>query len=320
MTIEVLSPGTLTTVQDLGRSGWRHLGVALSGALDPLAATIANRLVGNPDNAALLEVTLHGPTLRLRRPMQVALCGAGAQARFVSEANATGGAYQIPTDRPVTLPAGTLKLGALRGGIRAWLAFAGGLLVPTVLGSRSIDLKGGFGGLHGRALRRGDGLQVAGPASTSSADVPQAPAWWIAPDGRQPLDTPIRYIPADSWNGAGLCGRRWTVGTDSNRQGLRLEGEPLPGRARSMVSSPVAPGTVQLPPEGQPIVLLADAQTVGGYPRMGHVASIDLRRMAQAAPGATLTFEAIDPETAAELVREQRTLLARVQLMLESRG
>jgi len=320
MTIEVLSPGPLTTVQDLGRSGWRHLGVALAGALDPLAASVANRLVGNPDNAAVLECTLHGPVLRLRRPMQIALCGAEAQAGFVPEADTASTTRPVHFGRPVTLPAGTLRLGGFSGGIRAWLAFAGGLSVPRVLGSRSTDLKSGFGGLDGRPLRRGDVLQVASHAALTSKAVPQAPAWWVAPDGRQSPEAPIRYVRATGWAGPHICSQRWTVGSDSNRQGLRLEGKPLSADRGNMVSSPVAPGTIQLPPEGKPIVLLADAQTVGGYPRMGHVAAVDLRRLAQAAPGTALTFESMDAETAAGLWRGQRALLARVQLMLDARS
>lgn len=325
----VLAPGALSTVQDQGREGWRHLGVARAGALDPAMAALANRLVGNPAGAAVLELTLSGPTLALPRPARIALCGATVEARF-APTDASGdefgrefgdthdAVFAVPSARPVDLPAGTLRLGALRGGLRAWLAVAGGFDLPPVLGSRSTDLRGGFGGLAGRALRSGDLLPL-GEAPAIEVDAPRAPGWWLAPEAELAADAPIRYVPAEQ-AGTALTEGEWRIDPRSDRQGLRLEGAPLPVAGAERISAPVAPGTIQLPPDGRPIVLLADAQTVGGYPRLGHVAAADLPRLAQRRAGDTLRFAAIDAAASEALRRARRDAFARAALALEARG
>lgn len=309
--LRVLSPGLLTTVQDLGRPGWRHLGVALAGALDPTLAALANRLVGNDVDAAVLELTLHGPKLQLLRPLRIAQVGARVHARFEG--------IELPGERPIELPTGTLELGPLRAGARAWLALAGGLDVPPVLGSRSTDLRGGFGGWHGRELRRGDELALLSPPALD-CERPRIANWWVEPsDPQDPAGSPlaIRFCPAIAADTAGLETGDWRVSTHGNRQGLRLEGDPLPGEAASGVSAPVAPGTIQLPADGQPIVLLADAQTVGGYARLGHVIAADLPRLAQCVPGQRLRFQPCDARTAQQAACGQRAQMARMTLMIE---
>jgi antagonist of KipI len=311
----VLAPGALTTVQDRGRDGWRHLGLARAGALDPAMAALANRLVGNAADAAVLELTLRGPTLALTQPARIALCGAEADARFE---HAHDAAHPVPNARPVDLPAGTLHLGTVRGGLRAWLAVAGGFDLPPVLGSRSTDLRGGFGGLEGRALRAGDTLPI-GETPPIDCDAPRAPSWWLAPEADLAADVPIRYVPADGTDTA-LADREWRVDPRSDRQGLRLDGAPLPAAGAEQLSAPVAPGTIQLPPDGRPIVLLADAQTVGGYPRLGHVIAADLPRLAQRRAGDALRFAAVDAATAEILRRARRDAFARAVLALETRG
>lgn len=307
MKLDVLAPGVLTTVQDRGRSGWRHLGVALAGALDAEAAGLANRLAGNPAGAAVLELTLHGPTLRLPQPVRIAICGAPVQAYFEED----GGARTLlGAGRPVDLPAGTLRLGPIRDGLRAWVAFAGGIDVPVVLGSRSTDLRGGFGGLQGRALRRGDELPLANPPALDCT-APRMTRWWVDPLDHDP-DAPIRFVPSSHPAAQGLEGTHWRIGAQSNRQGLRLEGAAFPVSGGDVISAAVAPGTLQLPPDGQPIVLLADAQTVGGYPRLGYVIAADLPRLAQFRPGAGLRLQAIDAPNAAALLRAHRVRYARL--------
>lgn len=310
--LHVLAPGTLTTVQDSGRRGWRHLGVGRAGALDADAARLANRLVGNAPDAAVLEITLSGPRLRFERSLRLALCGADIDARFVDEAGATAA---LPTGRPLTLPPGELRLGAVRNGARAWLAVAGGIAVPVVLGSRSTDLRGGFGGVEGRALRAGDVLPL-GDAEVATPTAPRFPAWWIDRDFTDADARTVRYVPA----AAGVLeGREWRVSPHSDRQGLRLLGDaPAPVRTER-VSAPVAPGTIQQPPDGQPIVLLADAQTTGGYPELGHVIAADLPRLAQLRPGEALRFEAVDARRADALARRRRALLARLELAIDAR-
>jgi antagonist of KipI len=312
MTVRLLASGLLTTVQDIGREGWRHLGVARCGVLDSVSATLANRLVGNSDDAAVLELTLQGPTLQLDEPARIAFCGAAVSAHFDTAQRAS---FALHSGRPIELPRGILRLGATHDGARAWLAFAGGIDVPQVLGSRSTDLRGGFGGLEGRALRAGDTLTLHAPPALECAQ-PRMPAWWIDPAAEAP-GTPIRYVPASHPAAARLSSRAWQVSSRSNRQGLRLEGEPLASAEEEQISAAVAPGTVQLPPDGRPIVLLADAQTVGGYPRLGHVIAADLPRLAQLRPGEALRFQPCDPQTATRLACAARTRVARIALMID---
>ena len=337
--IEVIAPGPLSHVQDLGRDGWRHLGIARSGALDPGCAALANVLVGNDVEAAVLEFTLHGPSLRLSRPLRIALMGAACDVRFEGDA--------LPQARPIDLPAGNLRLGGMREGVYAWLAVQGGFDLPRVLGSRATDLRGGFGGFEGRTLRAGDRLPL-GPHTRIDATRPRVPGWWIDPYCEHEPPAPIRYrasqAPAMREAARQFGERVWRVHAASNRQGLRLSGTALANaagssspqngsskngppknsssknsRSQNNLSEPVAPGTIQLPPDGQPIVLLADAQTVGGYPRLGHVIAADLPRLAQAGPNAGLRFRACDADEAAAAARTARAEIARLRLAIEAR-
>ena len=309
MTLRVLHGGALTTVQDQGRHGWRHIGVARAGALDAAQARLANQMVGNAGDAAVLELTVFGPTLAFDAPQRIALCGARVDA--VHE-GADGHRRAVPHGRPVTLGPGTLRLGSVRDGVRAWCAFAGGLEVPVRLGSRSTDLRGGFGGLDGRALRVGDVLTL-GAHAVQAPDAPvDAVAWWVALDHGIPAVAPIRLVAHDAAAHA-LAERGWRVDPRSDRQGLRLQGHALPAPAGERVSAPVAPGTVQLPPDGQPIVLLADAQTVGGYAALGHVIAADLPRLAQKRPGEPVSFAVVDAAEARKAWERRQAEIARLQ-------
>jgi antagonist of KipI len=315
MSIRVLAPGALTTVQDAGRDGWRHLGVSRAGVLDVETAALANRLVGNADNAALLELTVLGPTLQLSEPVRLAICGAEVDTWFEDDA---GARTRLAGGRRIDLPRGKLFLGAIRDGMRTWIAFAGGIDVPVVLGSRSTDLRGGFGGHEGRALLRGDKLVLANPPALECM-APSMTKWWI--DATDRLDaTPIRYVASNHPAANLLEGRRWRIDSRSNRQGLRLEGDALPTTSGDAISAAVAPGTLQLPPDGQPIVLLADAQTAGGYQRLGYVIAADLARLAQMRPGHPLQFEAIDAPTGAALLVARRAQYARMRFALADRA
>jgi antagonist of KipI len=271
---------------------------------------LANHLVGNDPGEAVLELTLQGPVLRFERAVRLAICGARVLARFECE---DGNRFVVESGRPVTLPAGVLRVGNLRDGARAWVAFAGGIDVPLELGSRSTDLRGGFGGFEGRALRSGDELKLRAPPDISCVR-PRMPKWWVDPHFDE-RGLPIRYIPLPST--AALDGRAWQVSARSNRQGLRLEGTALGSPRGEEISAPVAPGTVQLPPDGKPIVLLADAQTVGGYPRLGHVIAADLPRLAHVCPGETVRFQSCDAQTATRLACAARARIARIRLMID---
>jgi len=312
----VLAGGLQTSIQDNGRFGYRHLGVGTAGALDSYSLRVGNLLVGNPENSAALEITLGGPRLRFSRVMRIAITGADIDAR------ADG--IIIPGWRPIDLPAGCeLTLGTCRRGARAYLAFAGGVQVPNLLGSASTDLRAGFGGLKGRCLATGDSLRL-GLATAVDVSEPTIAAWWLDPqpdlDFSQPA--PIRVLPGRDAleQPMQLCADAYRVSAQSNRQGLRLQGAELTiADSRERPSEPVAPGTVQLPPDGQPIVLLAEAQTVGGYPRIGHVVSADLPRLAQLRPGDKLRFQMIDAATAQALACAQRQRLSRIALAIEQR-
>lgn len=310
-------PGAQTTIQDLGRDGWRHLGVARAGALDPAQAVLANRLAGNQDDAAVLEIALSGPTLSLPAPARIALCGAEAGMRFEDHSGRT---HAIPGGRRVDLPAGRLRIGTLRNGLRAWLAVAGGIATAPVLGSRSTDLRGGFGGLDGRALCAGDALPI-GAQDVPDVVAPVFAAQWFAFDRHDARTAPIRYVPSSLGIAAALAAHAWTVDPRSDRQGLRCAGDALstalPSSLSTLVSAPVAPGTIQLPPDGRPIVLLADAQTVGGYPRLGHVIAADLPRLAQRRPGDALRFLAIDAAAARAAMARRRGELARLHWAID---
>ncbi len=317
MTLEILSPGLSTSVQDTGRNGVRAVGVGVGGAADRYSLDVANLLVGNAANAAALEITMTGPTLRLQRAATIALCGA------TIDAHANG--LILPGWRPIRLPAGCLlDVGACRRGTRAYLAIDGGIDVPMVLGSRSTDLRAGFGGHCGRALRTGDSVSLGTThASIDTSIAIRIASWWI--DACADLDfadsIAIRVLPGSDATTPidALYTQEFAIDAASNRQGLRLRGTALHiADARTRISEPVVPGTLQLPPDGQPIVLLAEAQTVGGYPRIGHVITADLPRLTQRRAGQHLRFIAVDQTQAQRANTEQRARLTRIALAIST--
>lgn len=318
MSIEVVAAGFATTVQDAGRPGWRQCGVAAGGALDPWRHALANLLAGNAPGAAALECAFAGPILRFGTAARIALCGADMPADVDGHA--------IPHDRPVDLPAGSvLRLGRCTAGARTYLAIRGGLAIAPVLGSAGTDLRGGFGGVEGRVLRRGDRLPLA-LADPAPVAAPRIAPWWIdsgtgatASDG----DAVVRVLPGgDATDPAdALAAVRWQVAAGSNRQGLRLQGAPLRAAdTHERISEPVLPGTVQLPPDGQPIVLLADAQTHGGYPRIGHVIRADWPLLAQLRPGAQLRFSPCTRAEARQALCRQQQRLHRIALAITAKA
>ncbi|WP_435826028.1 biotin-dependent carboxyltransferase family protein [Micromonospora taraxaci] len=276
--IEVLRAGALTTVQDLGRPGWAHLGVPRSGALDPTALRLANRLVGNPEHAAGLEITLTGCTLRLTRATTVALTGADVTVQ--------AGARPADTGRPLTVPAGTvLRIGPARQGVRSWLAVAGGIDVSPVLGSRATDTLSGLGP---PPLRDGDRLPLGQPLGA-----PAPVDLTVCPTPPPELRLTLRLGPRDDWFTPTaldrLFGTAYTLSPVSNRVGARLAGAPLPRAvAGELPSEGIVLGAVQVPADGQPLIFLADHPTTGGYPVVGVVT--DVTPLAQARPGTTVRF------------------------------
>lgn len=310
--IEVLRAGLLDSVQDAGRFGLRHLGVGSAGALDTYSLAVANNLVGNEPGDAALEMTLNGPALRLRRAATVAVCGADIVARIGSE--------PVPCWRPIRLEANAcIEFAACRRGARAYLAIDGGIATTPLLGSRSTDLRAAFGGHQGRALRAGDLLPLGEPLACTLPF--GASRWWINPGDELDMQRTAlaRFVPLHC-DAQALSKQAWRLSATSGRQGLRLSGTPLPMHdVAQRISEPVAPGTVQLPPDGQPIVLMAEAQTVGGYARLGHVISADLPRLAQLRPGEALHFLPVSMAEAQRLQGVMSASLARMALAIESR-
>ncbi len=281
--IEVLEGGPLTTVQDAGRSGLGHLGVAPSGFLDAPAARLANRLVGNAEDDALLETTGRGPTVALN-PGAASILIAVTGAPAPSEIEGSRVDHQTPT---LLQPGQTLRVGTVTAGVHSYLAFRGGLLVEPVLGSRSTDLLSGLGP---PPLRAGQRL----PLGTPTRDVPSADVVAVAGIDPDPV-LGIHPGPADAWFEPSalnaLTSARWTVSPTSGRVGLRLIGPKLSRlRDRELPPEGMVTGALQVPPDGQPVLLLADHPTTGGYPVIAVVAERDLARAAQAAPGTPLRF------------------------------
>jgi len=288
MEMTLIRGGMLTTVQDLGRSGHRSSGVPLGGGMDAIALRLANLLVGNPEGVAVLECTLRGPELECSADTVIAMGGADFE--------------DMAAWQPRIMRAGErVRLGAAVRGCRGYLAVAGGIEVPPVLGSRSTYLRGGFGGFQGRALRDGDVLPVPDVARQLvnhwRIDGRILPGYSAAPTVRV-----VRGAQLDEFGGA-LFAAEFKLLPQSDRMGIRLGGAKLTriGGAEELVSSAVGPGTVQVPPDGQPIVLMADAQTLGGYPLAAQVISVDLPLMAQLRPGDRVKFAEVTLEEAHKL-------------------
>ncbi len=277
--LEVLEPGLLTTVQDLGRNGQRRFGVTGAGPADAAGHRDANARVGNDEDAAALECTMAGPSLRFLRVMRFAIAGGdlGAVLR-----RADLGDWPVPLGTAVLArPDNVLVFTGRRSGARAAIAFAGGIEVPRVGGSRATDLAGGFGGIEGRALRGGDFLAVGLPRE------PRAETGWEPPAARVVVRTILgpQYDLFPPGEVERFLRETFRVGPTSDRTGCRLEGPRLAARESEITSDGMVPGSIQVPPDGKPIVMLADAPTTGGYPKIATVVTADLAKLAQLVPG-----------------------------------
>jgi antagonist of KipI len=314
----VVRAGFLTSVQDLGRTGSRQFGVSLSGALDPNALRIANLLVGNEESAAGLEVTFGGLQLRFEDTRLVAWCGGDFDVR--------AGSTVLPSGHPAIVNSGEeLKIGRVRAGCRCWLAISGGIDVSTVLGSRSTDLRAEFGGLDGRVLRDGDFISLGKPGSATPTERIfswSAPASWTQTAHASPT---LRFVPgvdSERFNASTLqrfTSEAFTVGADSDRMGVRLDGpELMRDEKTDLISEGVAPGTIQVPPSGKPILLLGDCQTIGGYPKIAHVITVDLPIAAQLRADDSVRFHEVSLGDAHRLLfeREHDLELFRVGIKL----
>lgn len=316
MTLIVRQAGVQTTVQDLGRPATQHLGVPVGGPMDRAAHRIANLFVGNDDDAAAIECAFGGVTLEATRTLLVVVTG--------RRITASGDGRPLLPWRPFVLHVGETL--AIHDGCRTTVAVAGGIDVPMVLGARGTSLRAGFGGFEGRALLRGDVLPIGNAGAASgrilahlAAAPPGQATWGAGPSLLPPYDAApvLRIIEGPELALLTAASRRTFLGEDfriapdSDRMGFRLTGHTLDVHdAREMFSSGVTAGTIQLPPSGAPIVLMADRQTTGGYPRLGDVISVDLPLLAQLRPGEAVRFELVSLDIAhALLLRHERDLV-----------
>ena len=304
--IHILDPGPLTTVQDLGRSGQLRNGIPQSGALDRLALIAANRLVGNRDDAAGLECTLLGPSFEADTACAIAVTGA--------ESRVTVNGIDAPRWATVVLNAGdVVKIGTARSGLRSYVAFSGGIDVPLLVGSRSTYVRGAFGGHEGRALRRGDRLRTFGAAPPVPYELPRD----MIPDYRdEPVLRVVLGPQEDRFSERGIAsflGSVYRLLPQSDRMGARLQGNQIEHtQGHDIISDGTALGSVQVPGDGQPIVLLVDRQSTGGYTKIATVCSFDIGRVGQLRPGQNLRFAAVKVDEAHRLLREADAALARI--------
>ncbi|MEX2262218.1 MAG: biotin-dependent carboxyltransferase family protein [Bryobacteraceae bacterium] len=290
MNLRVVSPGFQTHVQDLGRFGYTGLGISASGAADTISLRAGNLLVGNPENAPALEMTLVGGAFEFDGDAVVAITGSDFGA-------------SVPAWRAVNCRAGeTLRLGAARSGARCYLCIQGGIDVPQVLGSASTHLSSGIGGFEGRALRKGDVLRIGMNSGPVQRKVPK-----LLPDtlSRKALRvTP--GLQAGWFPDAALCGPTWRVTEESSRMGLRLSGPRiLPHTPQELLTEGVSVGAIQVPSGGQPIILFVEHQTTGGYPKIANVISADLPVVGQLRPRDEVRFEPVGFDEARRLLLEQ---------------
>jgi len=303
----VLTPGAYTTVQDYGRYGYQQVGIPVSGALDSFAFRVANMLIGNSVNCAVLEITVMGPRLEVLREADIAITGA--------EMGMTLNDKPIQGWKSIRVkPGDILGINQVKSGCRAYLAVTGGIDVPEVMGSRSTYVGGNIGGYYGRSLKQGDiikrgkGLLLNQVRHLSPAVIPQYSSNIV-----------IRAVPGpqDDFFDEGLkvlFESEYMVSAKADRMGYRLQGPVIKHKEempKSIISEPSVPGGIQVPADGQPIILLVE-QTVGGYTKIATVISTDLCKIAQATPGDTIRFDQVTLETAHSLYRERQRLMQEI--------
>jgi antagonist of KipI len=306
MTIHVAKPGLFTTVQDRGRFGYVHLGISPAGAADALSLRIANLLVGNDEYAPALEMTLLGATLEFESAAIVAITGAACECKVVAEV--------IPAGMAVQVGAGdVLQCGSTINGARCYLAVQGGFDVPLVMGSASTDARGGFGGFDGRRLQSGDRLE------TRRAETNQARRLRVGALEALRCDGPIRVTRSSQqdWfspqTKAKFLSSAYTVSEQSDRAGLRLRGEPLmASESAQLLSDGIPLGAIQVPPDGQPIILFVDQQTAGGYPKIASVVAADMHRVGQLRPRDEVGFAEVSIAEAIDALRSQERWLKEI--------
>jgi len=309
--LHVVAPGLLTTIQDRGRFGYQHLGVPVSGALDPVSLHAANLLVGNPPDAGALEAACVGPTLAVEADdVRIAVVGANAAIDILPGVAAESG-RSVAGLQSVQLRRGeVLRIGALTGANVLYVAVEGGFDIEPMLGSVATDIRAGIGGWQGRALAAGDRLPLRQAKSGQRGEV-CLESFFVSPRLRIRV---IKGPQADHFPDsevAAFLGSEYTVGPSADRMGMRLTGRKIAhSRGFDIASDAIAPGSIQVPGNGQPIVLLADRQTTGGYPKIATVISADLPALARLPVGSKVSFEAVSIDAAEAARRDYVAELA----------
>jgi allophanate hydrolase/urea carboxylase len=307
--IKVIKAGLQLTIQDFGRLGHRHIGVSLTGSLDPFAQIIANRLLNNNDNDAVLELTLGLAELQFLCDTHIAITGADLNAKLDQQLIYPGWSYKVNTGQ-------TLSFGTPREGLRAYIAVKGGINCPEIMNSKSTDINNHFGGHNGEPLTSGDMIFITEYNNTfkqlGALNLPKRNHIRIHKSIHSDL------LGADLLNA--FINTEFTVSQNTNRMGARLNSvSDSLTHDYSLPSIGVAPGCIQLPPNGEPIVLLNDCQTTGGYPLLGCVIEADLHQFAQFKPGTNITFEYVDNEQAEKAKQKIVTHLQQLQIALNNK-
>lgn len=329
MDVEILHAGMFTTVQDLGRFHYQQYGVPVGGAMDKNALRMINMLVGNEENEAGLEITIMGPKLLIKKTTLLAIGGADMEPLLNGE--------RIPLWRPILAEEGSmLCLGKAKSGCRAYVTFAGGINIDRTMGSKSTYIRAALGGIEGRMLKKGDYFQIGTGAEVGSRFIRNLQEeeriktkWAICNNTlpkykKQPILRVITDFEYDQFTEESIksfFSKEYKVSNYADRMGYRLDGDVL-NRVEEIeiLSSPVTFGTIQVPNGGQPIILMADRQTTGGYPRIGNVVSVDLPLLAQLKPGDYVTFEKITMEEAAQLYIKQETSMSLLKKFIALRS
>lgn len=304
---KIVTPGSHTTIQDSGRFGFQNMGVPVSGVLDQFSFAAANILVGNPENTPVIELTVMGPSIEIFKEMDVALTGADMEMKINGRTTPQWQSVRVS-------PGDDLTIGQIKTGCRGYLAVGGGMDITRVMGSCSTYAGAKIGGFKGRPLKSGDHISIY--------PVQLLEQKRVLPDKYIPVHSPeitLRIIPGpqdDYFSSMDtLTTQPYTITPKADRMGYRLSGEPIHIREdmpKSIVSEPSMPGSIQIPPDEQPIILLVE-QTVGGYAKIATVISTDIRKVAQAFPGNTIRFKCIDLDTAHDIFRKEKQLAAEIR-------
>lgn len=326
MSLKIIRPGLMTTLQDAGRYGYQKMGIITSGAMDMYSLRMANILVGNDEYEAALEITLRGPTIEFTSDTLIAITGGDLCPVLDGQ--------KEQTLRPVAVKAGAiLKFTSCKVGARAYLAVAGGYDVPEVMGSKSTYLRAGIGGFYGRALQKGDLLSTNEPSEygqqmminllSRGAHSYAHAKWYISKvhTSKENLRKPIRVMAGLQYDEFcekakyDFCATDYLITTQSDRMGYRLSGAKLElNHPLEMISEVASLGTIQVPPDGNPIILMADHQTTAGYPVIGQVATVDVARIAQLKPGDRIYFKLISNEEAERLYIEMEKCISNLKI------